>query len=131
MTLQVFLNLIRCKNYIKNLIIFLPLFLNNTSWSVLSYINLVGPIIFFSFLASSIYIINDLKDLALDKNHNEKRNRPIASGRVTVKSAKWISTFLALSSILYFILFSNFKVLILVLFYFVLNIFYSYVLKKN
>lgn len=130
MTLKVFINLIRYKNYIKNLIIFLPLFLNNTSWSVLSYINLIGPVIFFSFLASSIYIINDIRDLDLDKKHIEKKHRPIPSGKISIKSARLVSYALGLVSLLYFIIFSNPKILAFVLAYFVLNILYSYHLKK-
>ncbi len=130
MTFKVFLNLIKFKNYIKNLIIFLPLFLNYTSWSLLSYTNLIGPIIFFSLLTSSIYIINDLKDLDVDKKHKNKKNRPIASGIISIKSSKLISSVLAVTSFFYFFLFSNIKVFILVLIYFVINIFYSFFFKR-
>ena len=103
MSLYNFINLIRFKSYLKNLIIFLPLFLNYTSWSITNFSKLVLPVIFFSFLASSIYIINDLIDLETDKKHKFKKFRPIASGLVNFKTAIYISSGLAIISLLFFL----------------------------
>ena len=96
MSLYNFINLIRYKSYLKNLIIFLPLFLNYTSWSIANFSKIVLPVIFFSFLASSIYIINDLTDLEIDKKHKSKKFRPLASGLVDSKIAIYISSSLAI-----------------------------------
>ena len=68
-----FFDLIRYKSYLKNLIIFLPLFLTYSSWSVLNFAELFTIFLFFCFLTSSIYIINDVFDVDLDKN-TKKRN---------------------------------------------------------
>ena len=130
MSLYNFINLIRYKSYLKNLIIFLPLFLNYTSWSITNFSKLVLPVIFFSFLASSIYIINDLNDLEIDKKHKSKKYRPLASGLVQSKTAVFISLILAIISLLFFFQFSDLKVFILVVLYFVINFFYSALLKK-
>ena len=130
MSLYNFINLIRYKSYLKNLIIFLPLFLNYTSWSITNFGKLVLPVIFFSFLASSIYIINDLNDLEIDKKHKSKKYRPLASGLVQSKTAVFISLILAIISLLFFFQFSDLKVFILVVLYFVINFFYSALLKK-
>jgi 4-hydroxybenzoate polyprenyltransferase len=43
--------------------------------------------VLFCFLSSSIYIINDLVDMQADRMHPTKRNRPIASGRLSVRTA--------------------------------------------
>ena len=102
MSFNNFINLIRYKSYLKNLIIFLPLFLNYTSWTVTNYSKLILPLIFFSFLASSIYIINDLIDIETDKKHQLKKFRPIASGLVKFKTAIYISLILATVSLLFF-----------------------------
>ncbi len=102
MSLNNFINLVRYKSYLKNLIIFLPLFLNYTSWSVTNYSQLILPVIFFSFLASSIYIINDLTDLEIDKKHKSKKFRPLARGAINSKTAIYISFFLATISFLFF-----------------------------
>ena len=130
MSLYNFINLIRYKSYLKNLIIFLPLFLNYTSWSIANFSKLVLPVIFFSFLASSIYIINDLTDLEIDKKHKSKKLRPLASGLIKSKTAIFISLFLAIISLLFFFKFSDFKIFILGVLYFIINFFYSIFLKK-
>ena len=130
MSLNSFINLIRYKSYIKNLIIFLPLFLNYNSWSVTNYSKVILPVIFFSFLASSIYIINDLKDLEIDKKHKSKKFRALASGLIQSNTAIYISLFLAVISFLYFFEYSDFKIFKLVILYFVLNLFYTAFIKN-
>jgi len=42
----------------------------------------------FSLLASSVYILNDIVDVEADRAHPVKRNRPIASGEVSMGTAK-------------------------------------------
>jgi 4-hydroxybenzoate polyprenyltransferase len=41
----------------------------------------------FSLASSAVYVYNDIHDRAEDRHHPVKRNRPIASGRVSVTSA--------------------------------------------
>ena len=90
----------------------------------------VLPVIFFSFIASSIYIINDLIDLETDQKHQFKKLRPIASGLIKFKTAIYISSGLAIISLLFFFKYSNFKIFILVFAYLLINIFYSVLIKK-
>lgn len=40
----------------------------------------------FSLVSSAVYVINDLLDLANDRVHEIKRHRPIASGRISVRT---------------------------------------------
>ena len=130
MSFNNFIKLIRYKSYLKNLIIFLPLFLNYTSWSLSNFSKLILPVIFFSFIASSIYIINDLIDLETDQKHQFKKFRPIASGLIKFKTAIYVSSILALASLYYFFKYSDLIVFFLVLSYFIINIFYSIIIKK-
>ena len=59
----------------------------------------------FCFVASGIYIINDILDAPKDSQHPIKKNRPIASGKLSVTLA-WIIAFtLILTSLAYSILF--------------------------
>ena len=102
MNFKNFIKLLRINNYIKNLIIFFPLFLNYSSWNFLNYSKLILPFIFFCILASSIYIINDIFDLESDKKHQDKKLRPIASGIINLKQATLIASLLALLSFVYF-----------------------------
>ena len=130
MSINTFFNLIRYKSYLKNLLIFVPLFLNYEEWNTASFIDLIFTLIFFCFLSSSIYIINDLLDLKIDKIHKLKKFRPIANGEITKKIAILIALNLAILSSFYFYFFTNHNVFILILSYFILNIFYSFIFKK-
>lgn len=84
--------------------------------------------VLFSLLASSIYIFNDLMDINEDRAHPTKKNRPLASGTVSVKNAKILILLLSLSSLSLSLLL-NFELFIVLLAYFILNILYSIKLK--
>jgi 4-hydroxybenzoate polyprenyltransferase len=79
-------------------------------------------------MASSIYIINDYRDIEDDRKHHEKKTRPLASGAVSKPAAIAICIFLVLAgfTIAYFI---RDKFLFVLLIYFVLNLGYSFGLK--
>ena len=130
MNFNIFFNLIRYKSYLKNLIIFLPLFLNYTSWSLSNFSKLILPVVFFSFIASSIYIINDLIDLETDQKHQFKKFTPIPRGLHKFKTPNYVSSVLAIVSLYYFFKYSDFIVFFLVFSYFIINIFYSIIIKK-
>jgi decaprenyl-phosphate phosphoribosyltransferase len=81
------LTLIRLPHYIKNIIIFLPLFFSN---KVLEYDLLMKAIvafIAFSLCSSSIYILNDFFDIEDDRLHPKKKYRPLAAGTISKKAA--------------------------------------------
>jgi len=73
----------RPKQYLKNVFIFLPLFFGLQLTNIDSLISVFLGFIFFSLTASSIYILNDYKDIELDRLHPTKKNRPLASGIVS------------------------------------------------
>lgn len=91
-------------------------------------LNSLIAFILFSTLASSIYIFNDLMDVNEDRAHPTKKYRPLASGKVSPKSAKMLILLLSLFSLgISFVL--NTELFIVLLVYFVLNIAYSLKLK--
>ena len=79
-----YLKAIRPHQWLKNVLIFLPIlaahdFSAQTIWAgVLAFIA-------FSLAASSVYVLNDLMDLAADRAHPRKRKRPFASGAVPLR----------------------------------------------
>ena len=83
-----YLKLMRVKHYIKNFLIFLPLIFNGNLFNKNMFFVTCLGFISFSFLASTIYIFNDLYDYENDKKHPLKKNRPIASGKVSKGEAK-------------------------------------------
>ena len=82
-----YLKLMRPKHYIKNFLIFLPLLFSGKLLDFSNILKTLGGVICFSLIASSIYIINDIKDKDKDRKHKTKCNRPIASGKISVKNA--------------------------------------------
>ncbi len=75
---------LRPHQWLKNMLLFLPLFASHRVDLAGVTAALLGAIAF-SALASAIYIVNDLTDLEADRVHETKRNRPFASGRVPIK----------------------------------------------
>jgi len=120
----------RPKQWIKNFIILIPLVF---SWSFFD-INLLQDsllwFILFSIFVWSIYILNDFKDIDLDKNHPKKKNRPLASWKLNKKFALIFSFFSILSSLIFsYFLFWN--VVFLLFFLYLLNtIFYIFWIKN-
>ncbi|MBQ8299813.1 MAG: UbiA prenyltransferase family protein [Clostridia bacterium] len=92
-----YIKLIRVKHWIKNELIFLPLFCSFT-FSKESIISTILAFFAFSFMASFIYIINDIRDVEKDRNHPRKKNRPIASGAISVKKAIFVAAILIIAS---------------------------------
>jgi len=85
--------LIRLRQWSKNLIIYVVMFASNE----ISQKNIVTLIILFfgfSLIVSSSYIFNDIVDIDSDINHPTKKMRPIASGEISENIAKFVMVFL-------------------------------------
>lgn len=123
--------LLRPHQWLKNLFIFLPLFFAGQllNWTYL-YPTLVA-FVAYSFAASAIYCFNDIWDMEADKLHPKKCKRPIASGRMSVRSGYLIMASCLLIS---FLLLSKCErrsyLFAIVGFYFVMNIAYCIFLKR-
>lgn len=127
-----YIKLIRIKHWVKNLLIFIPIFSSRN----INLENIIRAfLLFFSFSlsASFIYIINDIKDKEKDKLHERKKIRPIASGAISVKKALLIAIFLLFFSFaINFTIFRsiiNFPNLYLITYIFI-NLSYSMKLKN-
>ena len=97
-TLKQWVKLIRVHQYAKNALVFLPL-LTAHKFNLISLFDTVLAAIAFSLCASSVYIFNDLVDLAADRSHPTKRNRPLASGAIEIKHAVVAMALLFLASV--------------------------------
>src|SRR6476619_6216857 len=84
---MIYLKLLRPKDWAKNLFLFIPLFFSGAFFQWNIYPIIIAGIVAFSFVASSIYIINDYRDIEDDKKHPEKSKRPLASGAVSKSAA--------------------------------------------
>ncbi|MEE9368500.1 MAG: UbiA family prenyltransferase [Pontiella sp.] len=82
--IRMFIKAMRCHQWLKNLLIFFPLFLAHQFMEIGSLINSIIAFFSFSLAASSIYILNDLFDLSADQHHPRKYKRPFASGDLPI-----------------------------------------------
>lgn len=125
-----FIHLIRINHWIKNLFIFAPIFFSGRYMELPLLLNTIYAFIGFSFVASAIYIMNDWKDIEADRLHPEKKNRPLASNKVTKKEAAILMGILILSGFsIYAFAFKEPSAILLLLFYFVMNVAYTFKLK--
>lgn len=120
----------RPRQWLKNFAVFAPLvFSGFFFYEFPSYLlKVTESFILFSFLSSSIYIINDIVDRDSDRKHPFKKKRPIASGKLPVvtagiASATGISFALLVSAKLSIFLFA------IMCLYLILQLAYSFRLK--
>ncbi|WP_110748827.1 UbiA family prenyltransferase [Phyllobacterium leguminum] len=78
------LKMLRAHQWIKNTLVFVPPLLAHDLFSVNVVIHAAIAFVSFCAAASSIYIVNDLFDLQLDRRHARKKARPFASGAFSI-----------------------------------------------
>lgn len=126
--MRIAFKLLRIEQWVKNFLIFLPAFFGGI-FDKIDSLSLLIAFLSFSFLASSIYIINDLKDVESDRRHPKKRYRPIADGKINLKQAVFTSIFLFIIATSLAFLYLPAATWIILGLYFILNVLYSIYLK--
>ncbi|MDQ3034794.1 MAG: UbiA prenyltransferase family protein [Myxococcota bacterium] len=82
------LRTMRPHQWVKNLVVLAPLVFARELFDLHSALRAGAGFALFCALASAVYVLNDLVDVEADRAHPSKKNRPIASGRVTEAQAK-------------------------------------------
>lgn len=75
------LRAMRPHQWVKNLLVFLPMILSHDA-SLATFALSLLAFLSFSLIASAVYLVNDLSDLAADRRHPTKRARPFAAGHL-------------------------------------------------
>ena len=91
-----YLRVMRPHQWLKNLLVFVPMIAAHQLDVPLFFQTLLA-FVAFSLLASSTYVLNDLLDLAADRAHPRKCNRPFASGSIRLVHGSWMAPVLAIS----------------------------------
>ncbi len=86
--------LLRVQQYVKNILIFAPLFFALEIGNPELLLNTVVAFVAFSLTASGVYLMNDCLDIAQDREHPSKKRRPIASGLISIRFAFALSALL-------------------------------------
>lgn len=124
------IKLLRPHQWLKNVFLFLPVFFGNQIMDFQRLLPTFVAFVAFCFLSSSIYCFNDIQDCELDRLHPEKRKRPVASGKVSIRTAYIVMIlFYFISSAI--LLYAGFyEVFYIALIYYVVNILYCVKLKN-
>lgn len=120
---------LRLHQWAKNVLLFLPILMAHKIFDLESIINCIVGFFAFSFLASAVYVLNDLCDIKADRQHPIKRKRPFAAGFLAVEHGLLMIPLLMLVS---FILASQLPLLfgLTLVGYLAINIAYSFRFKK-
>lgn len=123
-TFFAFVQLIRPKQWTKNLVVFAGLMFTGNLFRLPLLLKTGVAFVLFCLAAGAVYILNDLRDRESDRKHPEKRHRPLAANRITAEAAGLGAGLLLTASLAGAMLFSK-SFAILLLAYLVLNLAYT------
>jgi decaprenyl-phosphate phosphoribosyltransferase len=89
----------RPRQWSKNVLVLAAPAAGGALSSVTVGLEVAGAIVAFCMLASSTYLLNDVRDIEQDRAHHRKRTRPIASGALPVRVALALAALLALGGL--------------------------------
>lgn len=124
------LRTMRPHQWAKNVLVFAPLVLAGMAAEPVAWLQAGLAFLALSLLASGTYVLNDLLDLQEDRQHWSKRNRPIASGALSIRRALVLCASLLVAAIALALL-AGAAVLGLLAVYATLTISYSLALKRQ
>lgn len=128
-----YLKLIRVKHWLKNILIFLPLFFSQKILNTELLIKCIVGFFIFSFTSCTVYVINDLNDIEKDRLHPIKKKRTLATGAIPKEKAYILIIILLMFTIIQMLLLwkndNNAFIFIIPCIYLIINILYSKGLK--
>ena len=88
----------RPRQYAKNVFIFAPLIFDRRLFDTQALLLTFLGFITLCILSSGVYVLNDIVDVEADRQHPQKKYRPIASGKISISNARIFCTVLFLSA---------------------------------
>ncbi|MFB9328450.1 decaprenyl-phosphate phosphoribosyltransferase [Paenibacillus aurantiacus] len=119
---------LRPKQWSKNALLFAALLFSFERLSVASFLNTLAAFLLFCLISGCVYILNDYVDREADRNHPQKKHRPMASGQLNPQLALAFGGLLLLLSFACGYALHPLFALVLTV-YFALNVSYSFKLK--
>jgi 4-hydroxybenzoate polyprenyltransferase len=119
---------LRVKQWLKNAFVLAALVFDRQLTNLIAVRSTLTGVIIFCFLSSSVYVFNDIFDISADQKHPVKKNRAIASGRISVTNAILLAIILGAGSLLWASLIS-FNFFYICAIYLFMNLAYSKWLK--
>lgn len=123
------LKAMRPHQWLKNLLVFVPLVLSHEVNNAELVINCIIGFVAFSLCASSVYLLNDLLDLEADRQHPRKCKRPFAAGSLPITTGVLAMGGLLIGAIVLAMLLPRLFLPVLI-FYYLMTLAYSIWLKR-
>lgn len=98
-TLIAYIAATRPRHWLKNVLVFLPMFAAHRLYEPHLLWRGFGAFVAFSLCAASIYLFNDLRDVAADRAHPHNCSRPLASGRISASGTLVVAAMLLLAAL--------------------------------
>src|SRR5262249_28053858 len=95
--LRVMARALRLKQWAKNALVLAPIPLSGRVADGSAWLEGLAALIALGLIASATYLVNDMLDLADDRRHWSKRNRPLASGDLPLASGVLMTPVLMIS----------------------------------
>lgn len=127
--ISAYVRLVRPRQWVKNVFILAPLFFTPSALNAQNLAVVGLGFAVFCLFASTVYVINDYFDREADREHPEKRTRPIASGEVSPAGAWALAAALAAVGAVLSLAAMPAKFAMMAFAYLILNILYSMWLK--
>lgn len=93
------LKTLRPRQWLKNIALFAALVFSGFLLLPGYFATVLYAVVVFTMISSSVYILNDLLDLEVDRKHPFKKKRPLASGKLPVPIAIFAFFFLLLAGL--------------------------------
>lgn len=84
------IRMLRIKQWTKNALVFFALIFDKQLFHPVALLRTTCGFLLFCLISSAVYIFNDISDIEADRQHPEKKNRPLPSGRLPIKIA-WVA----------------------------------------
>jgi 4-hydroxybenzoate polyprenyltransferase len=121
---------LRVHQWSKNVLLFAPLLLSHRFTDVERVTSGVLAVTAFCLAASAVYLVNDVLDLEGDRQHPQKRLRPLASGLLSIPTALVIAGVAMAASVMLSLALVSGRFSAMLLLYVATTMAYSFWLKR-
>ena len=125
-----YIRVLRVNQWLKNLIIFSAILFSGQLFNINLFVKSFWAFLIFCLLSSTSYVLNDIIDYRFDQKHPVKKNRPIASGLISIPEATFVVFILSMTSLI-LALFFSLPFFLLAFLFILLHFFYSLYLKRH
>lgn len=128
-SIRTFFKAIRLHQSIKNILVFIPLFVGHRDFDFTLLANTSLAFFCFCLFSSSVYLVNDLLDVETDRQHQIKQHRMFATGNLSMASGLILALVLFVAG-LGFSLFLPSSFTVVLVFYYLIGLSYSFYFKQ-